>query len=445
MLYTDNITINIESQGFEAKNIAISPDGTKSVMIFESTYETKGINCPFCGGEVYIHDNYQTHLTDIPLEPGMTSQWEFFGKRYKCQKCGQSFVLETPFRHPGTRITERAAAWIKGMLKNKVSIRAIQNLTGIHWETIRRVQTEYMQEMLENRQIELKKENYHPKYLAVDEFAIHKGHSYATSVMDLETGEIIWVGNGRTLDDFARFFEEIDHSTLSEVIAVAMDMNASYHKLVEEKMPFSEIVYDRYHMQAQFGKEVLGVVRLEEARKHKDTAKELSDSITSEISKEERNKLKKASKTERQEYSKLKKSRWSLLMNRDILNSEKNKNLEEILENHHNLAVCYAMKEEMCELFELTDRTVAEKRWFDWFEAAKASGIPALVKFAKLKEKRLPGLIAHSEHHISTGKLEGFNNKIKVAKRIGYGYRDDNFFFLLVRFISLPLVRHPSP
>ena len=105
----------------------------------------------------------------------------------------------------------------------------------------------------------------------------------------------------------------------------------------------------------------------------------------------------------------------------------------------------YAMKEEMCELFQLTDRATAKKRWTEWFQAAKESDIPALVKFAELKEKRLPGLIAHAEHPISTGKLEGFNNKIKVAKRIGYGYRDDDFFFLLVKFISLPAVRFHSP
>ena len=42
-------------------------------------------------------------------------------------------------------------------------------------------------------------------------------------------------------------------------------------------------------------------------------------------------------------------------------------------------------------------------------------------------------------------KLEGFNNKIKVAKRIGYGYRDDDFFFTLIRYLSLPSVRyHPT-
>ena len=83
------------------------------------------------------------------------------------------------------------------------------------------------------------------------------------------------------------------------------------------------------------------------------------------------------------------------------------------------------MKEELCALFELTDPLAARRGWKRWFDATEASGIPTLVRFAELKRPRLDGLIAHAVFSISTGKLEGFNNKTKVAKRIGYGYRDD--------------------
>ena len=104
------------------------------------------------------------------------------------------------------------------------------------------------------------------------------------------------------------------------------------------------------------------------------------------------------------------------------------------------------MKEEMCRLYELTDYHQDIIGWTKWFEAAKASGIPALVKFAIQKEKRLPGLAAHAIFQISTGKLEGFNNKIKVAKRIGYGFRDEVYFFKLIRYLSIPSVRlHENP
>ena len=102
------------------------------------------------------------------------------------------------------------------------------------------------------------------------------------------------------------------------------------------------------------------------------------------------------------------------------------------------------MKEEMCRLYELTDAQQAIDGWRQWFEAAKASEIPALVKFATQKEKRLLGLAAHAVFPISTGKLEGFNNKIKVAKRIAYGYRDEDYFFTLIRYLALPSVKCSS-
>ena len=132
-------------------------------------------------------------------------------------------------------------------------------------------------------------------------------------------------------------------------------------------------------------------------------------------------------------------------MNSSKLSEQRMEILQNILINHKNLALCYAMKEEMCQLFSLTDRELAQKKWIEWFAAAAGSGIPALERFAKLKEKRIPGLVAHASHNISTGRLEGFNNKIKVAKRIGYGYRNEKYFFTLIRYLSLPSVRSYSP
>lgn len=441
MLFLEDIKIELKCQGFEAKQIAFSPNQDSAVVYLESTMKTSEVHCPECSGQVYIHDSFDITLKDIPLYPDMPLSLFCCGHRYRCRDCGKDFTEDVPFVYPGTRITKRAATWIKGFLKNKLSIRAIQNLTGIHWDTIRKVQQEIMDEALTERAVELEKAAYKPRYLAVDEFAIHKGHSYATSVMDLETGDILWVGKGRSINDFEKFFQETSSDALSTVMAVAMDMNASYNRLVEKYLPYAEIVYDRYHMQAQFGKEVLGVVRLEEARKHKQESEKILAGINEETDKETKYELKIQAKAEKQNYSKLKKARWTLLMNNQNLSEARSQHLDAILETHQNLAVCYAMKEEMCRLFTLTDTALAEKGWNDWFKAAEESNIPALVRFANLKRTRIEGLVAHATHQISTGKLEGFNNKIKVAKRIGYGYRNEDYFFKLIRYIALPSVR----
>lgn len=445
MLCLEDTKIEFKSQGFKAIQFGISPTGEETVLMMESIKKTAEQHCPKCGGSVHIYDSFQMGLKDMPLLAKTPMTLFCTGYRYRCTQCKETYTEEIPFKYPGTRITYRAANWIKGFLQQKISIKAIQKLTGIHWDTIRKVQREIMDEAIREREKELREEGYKPRILAVDEFALHKGHSYATCVMDLETGDILWVGKGRAMKDFERFFEEIPSDTLSTVIAVAMDMNASYNQLVTKHLPNAQSVYDRFHMQAQYGRDVLGVVRLNEARKHKDYAKEILADIGEDTDKDTKQHLKQKAKEQTHEYSKLKRLRWTLLTNGSKLPDEKTESLQAILQDHHDLAVCYAMKEEMCRLYELTDYQQALDGWTKWFDAAKASEIPALVKFATQKEKRLPGLVSHAVFPISTGMLEGFNNKIKVAKRIAYGYRDEDYFFTLIRYLSLPSTKCQSP
>lgn len=114
------------------------------------------------------------------------------------------------------------------------------------------------------------------------------------------------------------FFEDVDPFFLSKVEAVAMDMNTSYHILVNEKLPIAKIVYDHYHMQAQYGKEVLGAVHLAEARKHSAASKELSSQLKTAVKKklsDEQQAVKEQIQQEKQQYRAIKKLRWTLLTN----------------------------------------------------------------------------------------------------------------------------------
>ena len=428
LLNSNSIIVSYSCQQFQCEGMTITENEeteTGVITWHRSTLCTDTVRCPYCGGKVDVSERASTMLLDMPIR--------------------KKFSEEIGIKHPSARITTRLAVWIEAFLRLKMSIKAVQELTGVHWNTIKKLHMEMMEEKLEQRKRELKKSGYKPKHLAVDEFAIHKGHTYATCVIDLDEGDILWVGHGRGMDDFEKFFNEMDMEYLSDVEAVAMDMNASYNNLVEKHMPYAEIVYDRYHMQAQFGKDVLGVVRLNEARQHKKRADEITAAAANEQDAERKKAMKLDANNERTSYRVLKRARWSLLMNSSNLSEKKANSLDQILSAHCDLALCYAMKEEMCDLFELRDPEEAQNRWAAWFEAGKTSGIEPLVKFATLKEKRLKGLISHARYPISTGKLEGLNNKIKVSKRIGYGYRDDLYFFTLIRYLSLPEVRLSSP
>lgn len=442
MLVTVNDT-SITDFYKDIMNAELFYDKENDVYILQCTaYESEVYEkCPYCGGDVYIQDHYTITLKDAPILPDSRMVFRQSIRRYQCRSCDHTFSEESTVKYPGTRITRRAAVKIKFLLMLDISISAVSRITGVNWGTISKIHKEEMDRVLEKRADELKRSGYKPKYLAVDEFAVHKGHTYATCVMDLDTGEILWVGKGRALADFIHFFEDTDPDMLSEVKAVAMDMNTAYNQLVEEYLPNAQIVYDRYHMQAQYGRDVLGSVRLEEAREHQIKARDMRSGLTEDLTEAEKKDLREQIRKEKQKYNNLKKSRWPLLRNGTSLSEATNETLQKILAEHSKVSVCYAMKEEMCELFEITDRTEAEKRWKEWFRAAKESGIQQLVRFAELKEKRIDGLVSHAEHRISTGRLEGFNNRIKVAKRIGYGYRNDEYFFTLIRYLSLPSVR----
>ena len=71
-----------------------------------------------------------------------------------------------------------------------------------------------------------------------------------------------------------------------------MNMNASYNKLVTKHLTKAQIVYDRFHMQSQFGRDVLGVVRLYEARRHKAKEKEILVNISNDTDKDTMKSLK---------------------------------------------------------------------------------------------------------------------------------------------------------
>ena len=103
------------------------------------------------------------------------------------------------------RISCRTTEWIISLLSKNKAVSGVAKITGFHWETIKKIHLRIMNNFLKNRKDELFRSSYKPTYLKVDEFTIHKSHSYATCVMDLETGEILYVGKERGMEDFRKF------------------------------------------------------------------------------------------------------------------------------------------------------------------------------------------------------------------------------------------------
>jgi transposase len=242
------------------------------------------------------------------------------------------------------------------------------------------------------------------RLLAVDEVAVHKGHTYLTTVLDLETGRIVWVGKGRTEATLASFFEELTPEQRNCIEAVASDMASGFRNAVEKACPRAALVYDLFHVVAKYSREVVDVVRLEEAKKQDQAGRKL-----------------------------IKGSRYLLLKNPPNLLRSQRKPLRELLAANKNLNTVYVLKDQLKRIWEYKHPAWARKALDQWCALAHASGIPALATFARNLCRHEQGIVNHCRYPIGTSQLEGINNKIKVIKRQAYGFRDDAYFILKIK------------
>lgn len=279
-----------------------------------------------------------------------------------------------------------------------MTVQDVSELFKISWGTVKNIDKEYLQKhyskpVLKNVEI-----------IAIDEFAFQKGHKYQTVVYDLKAGRVIYVGAGRAEESLERFWKRLRHSG-AKIQAVAMDMWLPYFNAVINNIPEAKIVFDRFHI-FKLMNETLDEIR--RALYHEETFLNNRQVI--------------------------KGIRWLLLKNEKNLNDEKDerRQLEQALQINKPLAEAYYLKEELGQLWLQNTRDEAEKFLTSWATRAWATTIQELHKFVKTLLGHRTGILNWFDFRISTGPLEGFNNKIKVLKRKAYGYRDMEYFALKI-------------
>ena len=103
------------------------------------------------------------------------------------------------------------------------------------------------------------------------------------------------------------------------------------------------------------------------------------------------------------------------------------------------------IKEKLTLAYSRKDEAKMSEDIIDIMDTCRASGNAHLLWFKRLIDTHFEGIIAHATYDISAGKIEGINNKIKTLRRQGYGYPDDEYFFLKLFDISRKTyIRNPS-
>lgn len=344
-----------------------------------------------------IHDVEQRRVRDLPVFEHPTVV-VFPRVRVACPRCGPRVEL-LRWLEPYVRVTRRLGESVARLCK-VASVLHVARHYDLNWKTVKELDKAYLERELGPVDLD------GIEVIGMDEFAIQKGHRYATVIVDPTRKRVLWISRGRGREDVRPFFELLGPERCQQLRAAVMDMNAGYELEVKAHCANAVIVFDLFHVVAKYGREVIDRVRV-------DRANEL--------------------RTDRPSRRVVKGARWLLLKNRDSLRPGEDIALEELLAANHSLFVVYVLRDALKDLWAQHQPEAARAAWNSWYRKALRSRIEPLRRFARRLRPYLPGILAHCQYPLGTNLIEGINNKIKVIKRMAYGFRDDAYFFLKIK------------
>lgn len=371
---------------------------TKRLEVHLAPVEDRPSCCAGCGRTVTrIHETVTRKVRDLPILDAQT--WLLVPRRrLLCPYCGPS-LERLPWLDRYARVTRRLAESVARLCR-VLTVKHVADFFGLSWDQVKEIDKRALRDQVGT--VDLSS----VEVIGMDEFALHKGHRYATVVVEPYRKEVLWIGQGRSRESIRPFFELLGDAGCRRLKAVVMDMNASYEQEVRRHSPKAAIVYDLFHVVAKFGREVIDRVRVDEANRLRHDKKARTV---------------------------VKTSRWLLLRNRQNVKDGDMLRLQELLEANQNLMTVYVLKEDLKQLWRFDCVEEAALFWEQWYCRAVESGIKPLVLFARRLEGYLHGILNHCAWPLHTGLLEGINNRIKVIKRMAYGFRDHEYFFLKIR------------
>jgi transposase len=317
--------------------------------------------------------------------------------RVYCPKCNKLRQIELGFAaeyRPYSLAFERYVRDLCGLMP----ISDVARWLDIPWNTVKEIHKRYLDKQYGTPSLK------NLSQIAIDEISMGKGHKYLTVVLNLETGAVVFVGEGKGTESLEPFWKQLGRRK-KKIKAVAIDMSAAFTKAVRENLPHAKLVYDHFHVVKLYNEKLSGL-RRELYRTTEDADQ------------------KKA----------LKGTSWILLKNPENLDEERNEagRLEKALSVNAPLMKAYYMKEDLRQIWNAGSREEAERALDIWVKMAKESEVEMLEKFARTLEEHRDGILGYHEYRITTGPLEGTNAKIRVLQRRAYGFRDQEYLKLRI-------------
>lgn len=372
-------------------------------IIFQ-TESTKSYSiCPHCGTKSQkLHQNHRHIVKDLPFGEKPVFL-EINRRQFKCDKCKKPFSEQLDFVIKKRTYTKRLAHQIIQEVLDS-DIHSVASIGIVTTDEIERMLKDASEDHIDSKPSDLKK-------LGIDEIALVKGKgNYCAVLIDLDTSKLLAILSGRTQEIIKETLIGWGNEVLEQIEEVSIDLWQGYKNLVTELMPNAQVVADRFHVMTQINQE-LDKQRKTEKRNVEELIKKAE--LAPDKAKYE------------QIIAGLKNSKYPLLKNEDNLTEEQANKLIQVKNVSPILKVMHELKEKIRKIFNQTD---------DWY-----TGLFKLGMWLSKAKKYFPSsnntiirwldeIIAYFDNGTTSGAVEGVNNKLKLIKRSGYGFRNfENF------------------
>jgi len=368
-------------------------------ITFVLSEKRHALRCSHCNSRrLNLRGSQMRRFRALPI--GNRPCWfEFAVPRVECLSCKLVRQVKIRFANGSLRHTKRFKTLVL-VLSRYMTIKAVSQYLKVSWDFVKDIQKDYLARRYKAPNIRKLKR------IAIDEVYMGKKAGYLTVVIDLRTGIVAYVGEGKSGQSLEPFWARLKRAKV-KLEVVATDMGSPFIKSARDNQPDAVNVVDHFHVIKLFNEKLTQLRR--DLQRDAETA---------------------------QDKKVFKGIRWLLMLNPDNIANKKQsarQRLDNALELNKPLATAYYMKEELRVIWHQDNKRNASTLLTDWVTKADSSGIRILKSFAQTLTRLRHAILAYYDFDgISSAKIEGSNNKIKTLHKVAYGYRDLDFLKLKI-------------
>jgi transposase len=354
--------------------------------------------CPECGQECAVYD----HLSERTWRHLDSCQFLTYlhakPPRISCSEHGVR-QARLPWAEEGSRFTHLFEVLAIDMLQ-AANIKRAAEILRISWDQAWHLMERAVLRGRAAKGLEL------PRQIGVDEKAIAKGHQYMTLVCDLNAATVEYVGEDRTEESLAKYFEAFTPSQLAGIEAISLDMWPAYIKACRTNVPHADtkMVFDRFHIMQHIG---IGVDRVRK-QEHKELLQQGDATLTG--------------------------SQYLWLYSTGNMSAAAQARFDSIKQGNLKTARAWALKESLREMWSYHSLGWAKRFWQSWYFWATHSRLAPMIEKAKLLARHLPNILTYFNHRITNAVAEGLNSKIATIQKRACGFRNRDNFKIAIYF-----------